>query len=282
MRGKVCIVTGANSGIGLVSARELARMGARVVLGCRNEARGIEARDAIRAATGNNDVELIVVDVGSIASLRAFAATFHQRYDRLDVLMNNAGVSLPTRQLSPDGFEMMFAINHVGYHGMACLHADLLRKTPGARVVNVSSEGHRAGSIQFDDLQCERSFNSVRQYCNTKLANVLFTRELAHRLAKDGITANCLHPGVIRSGFAQDEPGWFGTLVKVTSPFMINTESGAKTQIYLATSPDVASVTGEYFARKKVAFTFASTRDTDLTRRLWDYTVERTGIDLPA
>jgi retinol dehydrogenase-12 len=282
MQGKVCIVTGANSGIGLVSARELAKLGARVVLGCRNEARGLEARDAIRRETGNQDVELILVDVGSIASLRAFSEQFHARYDRLDVLMNNAGLSLPTLQHSADGLEMMFAINHVGYHGMACLHADLLRKTPGARVVNVSSEGHRGGTIQFDNLQCERSFNAVRQYCNTKLANVLFTRELARRFENDGITANCLHPGVIRSGFAQDEPGWFGTLVKLTSPFMLSTESGAKTQLYLATSPEVADITGEYFLRRKVCRTTSAGRDMNVAAKLWNYTVERTGIDLPA
>jgi NAD(P)-dependent dehydrogenase (short-subunit alcohol dehydrogenase family) len=259
MQDRVFIVTGSNSGIGLVTARELARTGGRVVMACRNLAKAEEARKQIVEATRNEKVEVMQVDVGDLASLRAFATAFKAKYDRLDVLVNNAGVSLPTREVTGDGFERMFAINHVGYHGCACLLADVLVRTPGARVVNVASEGHRLGRFDVNNLQCKKSFNAVLQYSTTKLHNVLFSALLAQKLA-----------------------GWFGTMVKLAGPFMISTDKGALTSLHLALSPDVAGVTGLYFSSRKPCRTSGAGRDMKKAEQLWAYTVDKTGIDLPA
>ncbi len=269
MTGKICLVTGSNSGIGLVTARELARAGARLVMLCRNAERGEAARASIVAATGSTSVELLLGDLSSLESVAAFAETFRSKYERLDVLVNNAGLSLPVRHLTDDGVEMMFAINHLGHFALTCHLAESLKAAERARVVNVASMGHWAGRIDMDNLQCEKSFNAVGQYCNTKLANILFARALAERVSQFGISSYSLHPGVIRSGFAQDEAGWFGHLVKLGGPFMSSPEKGAQTSLYLATASGIESDSGSYFANKKRAMCSPAAKSQAKAEALW-------------
>ena len=280
MEGKVVIVTGANSGIGKVTARELARQGATVVLGCRNEGRGTAARDELRRDTGRTDIELLLVDLASEASIRDFAQEVLSRYDRLDVLVNNAGVYLPKRQTTMDGFEATFGINHLGTFLLTHLLLDRLKTTAPSRVVTLSSAGHMGGRIDFDDLMAERRYVPMRVYCNSKLANLLFARELARRLDGTGVTSNAVHPGAVGTEFAQDEPGLFNMAMKAFKPFILTPEKGARTTIHAASSPAVEGVTGEYFSRSKVARSSRTGRDMALAGRLWDVSL---GLwDLPA
>jgi NAD(P)-dependent dehydrogenase (short-subunit alcohol dehydrogenase family) len=194
MSGKVCLVTGANSGIGKVTALELARMGARVVMVCRDQARGEAALAEIKQATGNDHLELMLCDLSSQADIRRFADEFKAAHNRLDVLVNNAGVYLRKRQTTVDQLEATFAINHLGYFLLTNLLVDLLKQSAPSRIVNVSSGAHASGHINFGDLQGEKSYGGGRAYCHSKLANILFTRELARQLAGTQVTANCLHP----------------------------------------------------------------------------------------
>ena len=279
IKGKIALVTGANSGIGFVTARELAKAGAHVVMLCRNAERGNQALEKIRVESGSEEVDLILGDLGSLESVAQFAETFKGKYDRLDVLVNNAGLSLPARYLNDDGLEMMFAINHLGPFALTCLLAEPLKASGAARVVCVASMGHWMGRLDMDNLQGEKRFNSLAQYCNTKLANILFARALAERVRHQSITAYSLHPGVIRSGFAQDESGWFGKLVKVGGPFMSTPEKGAKTSIYLATAPGIESQSGDYFANSKKAMCSPIARSEAKAEELWKRSVVLSGTD---
>ncbi len=277
MKGKICLVTGANSGIGKVTALELARAGATVVMVARNKAKGEEALAEVRRASGSNTVELMLADLSSQKSIRSLAEQFKAKYDRLDVLVNNAGAILSNRELSVDGYEMTFALNHLGYFLLTNLLLDRLKAGAPSRVVNVSSAAHRMGHIHFDDLQLERGYSAWKAYGQSKLANVLFTVELARRLEGTGVTANSLHPGFVRSNFNT------GTAVnrlvmKLVSPFAISVEKGAETSVYLATSPEVEGVTGKYFAKKQVARTSAEANDPAVARRLWEVSEKLTGL----
>ncbi len=282
MKGKVVIVTGANSGIGKVTALELAKKGATVVMGCRSRERGEAARMEIVADSCSEDVHLLLVDVSDVESIRSFAQDFARRFERLDVLVNNAGVSLSDRRLNGAGHEMMFAINHLGYFVTANLLADQLAADGGGRLVNVSSMGHRGGSVDFDNLQGEKKFNALLQYCNTKLHNILFSNEYAARMSARGVTSNSLHPGAVRTNFAKGDDWWFGSAAKLGGMFLISPERGARTSVYLASSPDVEGVTGRYFARSRERKASRTARNTDLGRRLWEHSVELTGVDLPS
>ncbi|MGB0591388.1 MAG: SDR family oxidoreductase [Myxococcota bacterium] len=269
LSGKVFIVTGANSGIGLVSATEFARRGARVVMMCRSPERGDAARRQIVEETGG-DVELILCDFSDMAQIRSAAEAFRQTYDRLDVLLNNAGVYLPKRMTSPQGLEMTFAINHIGYFLLTQELLPLLTATEASRVVSVTSAAHWYGSLNLDDLQFEgRAFIGQRVYGTSKLLNILFTVELARRLEGTGTTANCVHPGLIRSGFGKDEPGIMNGLMTVISPFIMSASWGARGSIYLATSPAVAEVSGAYFSGKGRGLVTRGARDPETAKRLW-------------
>jgi NAD(P)-dependent dehydrogenase (short-subunit alcohol dehydrogenase family) len=282
LNGKVCMVTGANSGIGKVTALELARMGATVVLVCRSRSRGEQALEEIRRETGSSAVELMVADLSSQASARELAAAFRQKYDRLHVLVNNAGAIFPRRELTVDGLESTFALNHLGYFLLTNLLLDLIRASAPARIVNVSSGAHAMGAINFADLQAERKFNSWRAYGQSKLANILFTVELARRLEGTGVTVNCLHPGLVGTqfgaGYYADSPlaRAVGSLMPL---FAISPEKGAETSIYLATSPEVAGVTGKYFAKKRPVKPSRAATDMALAERLWQVSAQLT--DLP-
>ena len=252
MQGKTVLVTGANQGIGKATAIALAQQGARVVIVARNPDKGTAALADIHAASGRDDAELIVADLSSQAEVRRAAAEFRARHDRLHVLVNNAGVYVPERHTTVDGLEETFALNHLGYFLLTRELLPVLRASAPARIVNVSSEAHRHAHMRWDDLLFERHhYRGFKAYGQSKLANVLFTYELARRLEGTGVTANCLHPGVIASGFGQTYGGAMSLLVKIGRPFLLTPEQGARTSIYLASSPEVEGVTGKYFSKSR-------------------------------
>jgi len=277
MVGKVCMVTGASSGIGKVTALELARMGATVVMVCRNQAKAEPVLAEIRQVTGNSAVELMLADMSSQASIRALASAFKQKHDRLHVLVNNAGAIMFERKLTVDGMESTFATNHLGGFLLTNLLLDELKAAAPARVVGVSSGAHPFGHIDFDDLQGERKWSVWRAYSDSKLANVLFTAELARRLAGRGVTANCLHPGIVRSNIVGNSPLVRG-LIKLFGWIAVTPEQGAETSIYLASSPEVEGISGEYFIRKKVARMSREAADPAVARRLWEVSEKLTGL----
>ncbi|PDW02386.1 SDR family oxidoreductase [Candidatus Viridilinea mediisalina] len=270
MNGKVCLVTGASSGIGQVAALELARMGATVVLLVRNRQRGEAARQAMIGQTGNPNVDLLVADFAALDTVRQAATEFLGRYQRLDVLLNNAGVYVSERRLSADGFELTFAVNHLAPFLLTNLLLDCMQATGAARVVTVSSGAHMAGSAKFNDVRAERGYNGFRAYADSKLANVLFTYELARRLEHTNVTANCLHPGGVRTNFAADATGLFRVLFNLARPLMLSPEQGAQTSIYLASSPEVAGVNGKYFANCRAQTSSPSSYDHTVQGQLWE------------
>jgi retinol dehydrogenase 12 len=272
MRDKVVLITGGNSGIGRATALELARRGARVVFTARDPERGREALEALRAASAGQ-VECLPLDLARLRSAEDLAEAFGRRYDRLDVLINNAGVVLSERQSTPDGYEMTFQVNHLGHFLLTGRLLEVLAATPGARVINVSSMVHRAArGLDWDDLQSERRYIGFLAYCRSKLANILFTRELAKRVRDQGITVNALHPGTIASGFARDGDtrGIFALGAALASPVLASPERGAALPVRLATSEELADVTGAYFERGKARKPSAAARDDGAARRLWE------------
>lgn len=277
MAAKICMVTGANSGIGKVTARELARMGATVIMVCRSRAKGEAALAEIKRATGSNAVELMLADLGSQRSIRALAETFRQKYDRLHVLVNNAGAINFQRTLTEDGIEATFAVNHLGSFLLAGLLLDVLKASAPARIVNVSSGAHYFAKMNFSDLQGARVYSSWRAYGQSKLANVLFTVALAKRLEGTGVTVNCLHPGFVRSNFAGTSV-LAKVLIGLARPFNISPEQGAETSIYLATAPEVEQVTGKYFTKKRPVRSSRESTDLAVAEMLWETSAELTGM----
>ena len=276
LKGKTVLVTGATNGIGLVTARELARMEAQVTILSRSPQKCAAVAESIKAATGN-PVEFIAADLSSLAGIMHAAATFKQRHTRLHVLVNNAGAVFFRRQLSPDGYEMSFALNHLNYFLLTNLLLDLLKASAPARIVNVSSDAHVGGSIDFDDLQGEKHYQGMRAYGQSKLANVLFTYELARRLEGSGVTANALHPGFIHTGFASNNGFIYKFGMNLVGLFIRKPAQGAQTSIYLASSPDVEGVTGRYFMDCRPAESSLLSHDQDLAKRLWQVSLELTG-----
>ncbi len=278
MQDKIVMVTGANAGIGKVTARELAKMGATVIMVARDRARGEAALADVRAASGNSRVSLMLADLSSMASIRQLAADFQAQYDRLHVLVNNAGAFFAQRQESVDGLEMTFALNHIGYYLPTLLLLDTIKASAPARIVNVSSGAHFGGKIDFADLQAKNGYAGFRTYSNSKLANVLFTYELARRLAGTGVTVNCLHPGFVASNFAKNNGALARLGMTLLRPFALSVDKGAETSIYLASSPEVEGVTGKYFDKKRAVKSSAQSYDAALARRLWEVSAEITGV----
>ncbi len=272
MQGKICMVTGANSGIGKATALALAEMGATVVMVCRDRARGEEARSEITTKSRNNAVDLLQADLSSQQSIRQLVGNFQHHYTHLHVLINNAGAAFPGRRRETvDGLEMTFAVNYLAPFLLTNLLLDLLTASAPARIVNVSSAAHKSGSIQLDDLQAEKLYRPLRTYPQAKLAVVLFTYELARRLQGTGVTANCLHPGFVATNFAQSDVGpAVRPLVKLIGSFGANPQEGAKTSIYLASSPDVEGVTGTYFVKSMPKRSASISYDESLQRQLWE------------
>lgn len=270
MKGKVCIVTGSNTGIGKETARGLAQRGARVVLACRDIGKAEAARKDIVASTGNNEVEVMPLDLASKASIRAFAARFAASHDRLDVLINNAGLWPTTRGTTKDGLETTFGVNHVGTWLLTTELLPLLRRSAPARIVVLSSALHYRGKLDWDDLQFERrKYNPTAAYSQSKLANMLFTRALARRLAGSGVTVNAVHPGVIATELIRDYPK---LLVKIAHLFLKTPEQGARCSLHVATAPELDGVSGEYFADSKIRRPARDARDEAAQDRLWTLT----------
>ncbi|HKS39792.1 MAG TPA: SDR family oxidoreductase [Blastocatellia bacterium] len=276
MTGKVAMVTGANSGIGLVTAHELADRGATVVIVCRDRERGEAALTEIKARSGNNAVELMLCDLASQKSIREFAEEFKRTHDRLDVLVNNAGVYIRNRTLVEGNLETTFAVNHLAYFLLTNLLLDVITRSASARIVNVASGAHTYGRIDFDNLQGEKNYNGVRAYANSKLANILFTYELARRLASTRVTANCLHPGAVATSIFRALPKFVEAIIKLVT---LSPEKGAETSIYLASSPDVDGVTGKYFTKKTETRSSPESYNEDTARKLWTVSAQLTGLD---
>ena len=274
MTGKTCLVTGANSGIGRETAAGLARMGARVVLVCRNQQKGEAALADIRRETGSSHLDLLVADMSSLQSVRALAGDVRRRCQRLDVLVNNAGAAVRHRTLSADGVEMTVAGNYLGPALLTLMLLDLLKSSAPSRIVDVSSDAHRRARLDLNDLQYEkRKYNAFAAYGQSKLLMNAFTFELARKLEGTGVTANCLHPGVVATNiWPSDAPVVFRVVVGMMKPFMLNSTRGAAVSLYLATSPEVAAVSGKYFVKSKPVDPNPLSRDPQVRAEVWQWT----------
>jgi retinol dehydrogenase 12 len=275
LQGRICLITGGTNGIGRTTAQGLARLGATVVIVGRNAQKTNQVVAEIRSATGNPNVDSLLADLSSQQAVRRLASDFKRKYPQLHVLLNNAGGTFTTRQLSVDGIEMTLALNHLAYFLLTNLLLDTLIASAPARIINVSSDAHSRGKIDFDNLQGERSYSSFGLYGNSKLANILFTTELARRLEGTGVTVNALHPGFTRTGFGKNNPGFFMKIMGVVVPLIARSpEKGAVTSIYLASSPEVQSITGKYFVDCKVTQPALQAIDSAVAKKLWDVSAE--------
>ena len=270
MDGKVVLITGGTSGIGKAAAKALAGMGAEVVVTGRNRQKGEGALQEIRSESGNNRVSLLLADLAAQAEVRRLAKEFRASHARLDVLVNNAGLYKTRRTETPDGIEMTLAVNHLAPFLLTNLLLDLLKKSAPSRVINVSSEAERWGKIDLDDLQSERRYRGFPVYGKSKLANIMFTYELAERLRGTGVTANCIHPGSVNTNMGKNERGVGILLFRAFKPFMRSPKKGADTLVYLAASPDVQGRTGEYFIDREVATPSKQAYDGTLREQLWE------------
>lgn len=270
LNGKIAVVTGANSGMGMSTSAALADMGATVVMLCRNKKRGMEALNTL-SEKPDRKLELMICDLGDFSSIRSFADTFRIKYKNLDILVNNAGFISLDRQTTKNGLERQFGVNHVGHFLLTMKVIDLIPK--GGRIVNVASGAHKTGKIHFEDINLTKYFNVIKAYSQSKLANVLFTRELALRLKSKGIIVNCCHPGAVATNIGISRDTGFGkTITGMLKPFFQTSEQGARTAIYLAASKDVADITGEYFYKCKIAKSSKRSKDMKLAKELFEFT----------
>ena len=270
MQGKVCLITGGTNGIGKSTAQALAGMGATVVITGRNAAKTARVVAEIRAASGSQNVDSLLADLSSQLEVRRLAGEFRQKYQRLHVLVNNAGAAFMQRQLSVDGIEMTFALNHLAPFLLTDLLLDTLKASAPARIINVSSGAHTSGKIEFDNLQGERTYG-FGTYPNAKLATILYTVELARRLEGTGVTVNALHPGLTATGFGKNNGRVMSALVSLFAPLVMRSPAkGAETSIYLSTSSSVEGVTGKYFYDSQIAAAAPQSNDAAVARKLWD------------
>jgi NAD(P)-dependent dehydrogenase (short-subunit alcohol dehydrogenase family) len=278
MTGRICIVTGATSGIGFATAKILARQGATVVTVGRNPAKGTDTVARIRQQTGNHSVQYLQADLSVQAQVRGLAQEFQGAHSRLDVLINNVGAFFRERQLSVDGIEMTFALNHLSVFLLANLLLDTLKASAPARIVNVSSDAHRGARLDFDDLESRRSYRGFRAYAQSKLAVILFTYELSRRLEGTGVTVNVLHPGFVATNMYQNSGKLFKLLRPLISLLAKSPEEGAETSIYLATSTEMEGVTGKYFNKKRTVRSAPASYDEATAQRLWKISSEMTSL----
>lgn len=276
LQNKTAIVTGANSGMGMATVRALSDMGAKVIMLCRSEKRGTEALEKL-SSEKYRDLELILCDLGNYDSIRAFANIVRRGYDHIDILVNNAGFISLDRQETGEGLERQFGINHIGHFLLTMSLLDLMGE--GGRIVNVASGAHKTGKIHFDDINLTKGFNVIKAYSQSKLANVLFTRELARRVKDRGIMVNCCHPGAVATNIGIDRDTGFGkTVTRLLKPFFQTPEQGARTAIFLASDDSVSDVTGEYFYKCRIAKSSKRSKDMELAKKLFEFSEELTGF----
>lgn len=277
MFGRVCLVTGANRGLGKATSTGLARLGASVLMLCRNEALGQQALEIIRRDSGNDDVNLIVADLASLVSIRRAARQIAEQHAALHVLVNNAGVRVSRRRESVDGFELTFAVNYLAPFLLTNLLLPLLEAGAPSRIVNVTSSFEQLGRMHFDDLQLSRGYNATRAYTQSKLANALHTYELAERLKGTGVTANCVHPGLVATDLMRDLPRWVRSL---WGRIFLTPEQGARAIVRLASAPEMVGVSGQYFSRMTKTRSSGRSQDAELRKHLWRVSAQLTNRGL--
>lgn len=278
MHAKTVVITGASSGIGQVAAEKLAAMGVRIVQVARSRERGEAAMNRLRDLAPGVAHTIHYADLSRISEMKRVAAEIAAAEPHIDVLINNAGAMFGSRQLTEDGLEQTFALNHVSYFVLAHGLREQVASARG-RIVNTASDAHESARLDFDDLQSSRSFRGFKVYGRSKLCNILFTRELARRLAGTGVTANSLHPGFVATRFGDESGGWFSVVVRIAKHFALSPEKGAETLVYLASSPEVAGVTGEYFHKCRPAAPSKEAQNDANAQRLWLETAKLTGVE---
>lgn len=279
MKGKIVLITGANSGIGKETAKTLAKQGATIYMVCRSRKRGEQARQEIIKETKNPNIHLRLCDMASIGSIQEYGLNLRKEISHIDVLINNAGAMFGSRQLTLDGLEMTFALNHIGYFLNTHYLLDLVRKGSMKRIISVSSVGHKSvGKLDLNDLQSEKEYNQITVYGRSKLYNIYFTRILSRQLADEGITVNCLHPGVVSTNFGNTANWYMRVAMPLGRKFMINATKGASTSVYLASSPQVKNITGKYFDKGKATEPTKLARDEKIGRHIWDSTMSICGL----
>jgi len=278
MNGKIVLITGATSGVGRETALGLSKKGATLVLVGRSREKLDRVMSEIAEQTGNQQLDSLVCDLTSMGSVRKLATDFRAKYRRLDVLINNAGEIVNGRRTTVDGYEYTLALDHLSHFLLTTLLMDILKASAPSRIINVSSSAHMFGHIDFNDLMGEKKYKAMRAYGQAKLANLLFTYELARRLAGTGVTANALHPGVVRTNFGLGMKGRWRILLMLGKPFTINARKGAETSIYLASSPEVTGTSGKYFAKKKEKKSSKESYDESVAKRLWNESARLTEV----
>ena len=274
MMKPICLITGATEGIGRATAIELARKGFTVVLAARDAAKAEAVVQEIEVTTGRRDADTIIADLRSLAQVRALSDTFHQRYPRLDVLINNAGIFPGDRQLTGDGFEASYQVNYLSQFYLTHLMLNALKAAKQGRIINLSSSVHSGGKFDPQNLQSEKKFSSFGTYANSKLLMLLFTIELAERLKLTPITANAVHPGVVKTPMMLRAPGIFRAVAYIALPFALSPQQGAATSVYLASSSDVSAVTGKYFARSRAATINTAFNTPENRELLWNLSMQ--------
>jgi retinol dehydrogenase-12 len=270
----ICLITGATDGIGKVTAAALARKGYAVVLAARNEAKAASVTREIVASTGNLDVDYLTADLRSLGQLHRLAETFTLRYPRLDVLINNAGIIMPQRLLTEDGHETTFQVNYLAQFYLTHLLLNDLKRSPQGRVVNLSSSVYRAGRFDPDNLQSQNRFSTIGTYAASKLCVLLFTIELAHRLESTGVTANAVHPGIVRTPMMRGAQGVFRAISYAALPFSLSPDKGAATSVFLASSPDSTQVSGQYFTNVKAKNVKTAYNTRENRELLWNLSMD--------
>jgi NAD(P)-dependent dehydrogenase (short-subunit alcohol dehydrogenase family) len=268
MAAKTILITGATSGIGTQTALALAKLGHTLYLLVRNTDKGNRVKNDIIAETQNQNIYVVECDLTGLKNVSKAAAEIKAQVNSIDVLINNAGGIFPARQLSTDGFEMTFALNHLGHFLLTMKLMPLLQKGK-ARIINVSSDAHKAAKVDFDDLQFEKAYSSMKAYGNAKLFNIYFTRSLAERYANTHVTAYALHPGVVNTGFGSQSTGFIKFLLSIARPFMITPEKGAQTSVFLATEPGIEPLSGQYFKNKKPIGPSSAANNNVARQALW-------------
>ncbi|MFW9818288.1 MAG: SDR family oxidoreductase [Candidatus Thorarchaeota archaeon] len=278
MKGKICMITGANSGIGKATAIGLAKLGASLVLVCRDQTRAEHAIAEIKEKTGNESIDLILADLSSQKSIHELVSEFNNRYDQLNILINNAGVNLHKQTFTEDGIETTFAVNYLAHFMLCNLLFEKLEKSESARILNVASSV-QAKSIDFEDLYGDHHYSQWRAYSQSKLAVVLFTYEFAKKIEGSGVSVNCLHPGFVKTNMVRKYRPFVKYFYHLIGLFMSTPKRGAKTSIYLASSPEIDGISGKYFKKIKEKKSVKISYDMDVAKHLWDVSVELTNVD---